>query len=131
MRNPPHLSKAAYVDETQLLLPGIPEARPCVLARFCGFFMPLELAGHAQVHTPAPTGLACAGIQELGNQIFAASPPLANGLACKTTAKSCRAPGACHGSLTEDFGLLNDKRLKTVRQSPTNRLNFRKFRQES
>lgn len=129
--NPPHLSEAAHVDETKLLLPGIPEARPCVLARFCGFFVPLELAGHAQMHSPAATGLAGAGIQQLGHQVFAASTPLANGLTGKTTAKSCRAPRAGHSTLTEDFGLLNNKRLKTVRQSPTNRFNFRKFRQES
>ena len=83
------------------------------------------------MHSPATIGLSSARMQQLGDQIFTASPPLANGLACKTTAKSCRAPRAGYGTLTEDFGLLNNKRLKTVRQSPTNRLNFRKFRQES
>ena len=83
------------------------------------------------MYSPATIGLSGAGMQQLGDQIFTASPPLANGLACKTTAKGCRTPRAGHSPLTEDFSLLDDKRLKTASQSSTNRLNFRKFRQET
>ena len=93
--------------------------------------MPLELSGHAQMHSPAPTGLSGVGMQQLSDQIFAASSPVANRLTSKPPAKGCRTPGAGHSSLAEDFGLLDDKRLKTARQSPTNRLDFRKFRQET
>ena len=83
------------------------------------------------MHSPVTTGLTSAGMLQLGNQVFAASLPVTNDLACKPTTKSNRASRARHCSLPEDFCLLNDKGLKTARQAPANRLNFRKFRQET
>ena len=91
--------------------------------------MPLELTGHAQVHPPVTTGLTGLSVMQLSHQILAPAAPLADVPALQSSAETLGSTWACNRPFSQDLKVLNHKGLKTGRQSPTNRLNFRKFRQ--
>jgi len=93
--------------------------------------MPLELAGHAQMNAPDTAGLEGVGVMEGGHQIFATTGPFADALPLEAIAERIDSSRAGHSPFPKYFNLLNHKRVKTARQSPANRLNFRKFRQDS
>ena len=93
--------------------------------------MPLELACHAQMDAPnAITGSRLRLVQ-LCHEVFPSTAPLANFLPLQSKAQSMGSPRTGDCPITEDINVVNDKRLKTARQSPANRLYFREFRQRT
>ena len=86
--------------------------------------MPLELAGHAQMNTPK-----AALWFEGSHQVFPTALPGANSCAAEACNKIFSTSRAGNGPWPADFNLCNFEVDKTVCQSPTDRLDFREFRQ--
>ena len=86
--------------------------------------MPLKLSGHAQMNTPN-TALWLQGCHE----VFAAALPLAHCCAAEALYKVIRSSRAGNGPWSADLNLCNFEVDKTICQSPTDRLDFREFRQ--
>ena len=86
--------------------------------------MPLELASHPQMNAP-DTAMGIQGCHE----VFAPALPLAHRFATETVDQGVRASWARYGSRSADLNLCNFEVDKTVCQSPTDRLDFREFRQ--
>jgi hypothetical protein len=66
---------------------------------------------------------------ELGNQIFPPSLPAADPTALQLLNKTTGPAGTGNRPLPTDLHTVNRKRVETLRQTTTNRLNFWKFRQ--
>ena len=86
--------------------------------------MPLELAGHAQMHTPNTSY----GLQGC-HQIFPSALPVPHRHSAEASYKLIRTSRAGNGPWPADFNLRDFEVDKTVCQSPTDRLDFREFRQ--
>lgn len=87
---------------------------------------PEELAGHAQVHTPA-TGCAPAWSFEIGQEVFAAAVPLAHTKAPKGPAEGGRVFGAGDGTGPEHFDAVDQKTACLLLKAPSNGFNLRKL----
>ena len=86
--------------------------------------MPLELAGHAQMNTPN----TAFGLQGC-HQIFPSALPLPHCHAAEASHEVFGTTRAGNRPCSADFNLRNFEVDKTVCQSPTDRLEFREFRQ--
>ena len=109
----------------------IPEANTCMTAGLRLCWMPLELACHPQMDAPNAIAVSRLRVVQLRHEVFASTPPLANFLPLQSKAQPLGTSRTCDCPITEDFNVVNDKRLKTARQAPANRLYFRKFRQRT
>ena len=86
--------------------------------------MPLKLPCHAQVDPPGAEVWL-----QFCHQIFPAPSPLTDDSAREACTKTFRTTRTGNGTGSTNVDSCDFKTLKTVRQSPANRLNFRKFRQ--
>lgn len=93
--------------------------------------MPLELASHAQMDAPNAIAVSRLRVVQLRHEVLPSTAPLANFLSLQSKAQPLGTSRTCDCPITEDFNVVNDKRLKTARQAPANRLYFRKFRQRT
>ena len=109
----------------------IPEANPCVTAGIRLRWMPLELASHAQMNAPYPVAGSRLRLVQLRHEVFPSTAPMPHFLPLQSKTKSMGSPWTGDCPITEDINVVNDKRLKTARQSPANRLYFREFRQRT
>ena len=99
--HPPHLAKAAGIDEAQFIPFGIPESDAGMGAYGCRLVDPEKLSGHTQMDPPMPR-LAAVFMGQVGHQVFTPAPPALNATAPKSELKEGWLLGAGNGPLAKD-----------------------------